>query len=63
MLLCQMRDINSMSVGEYHGSKQAQLSVMHKIRAIKGLVVCNNWDLESLNLLNGLALGNRPLSI
>ena len=28
-----------------------------KGRAIKGLVVCNNWDLEPLDLLNGLALG------
>ena len=25
--------------------------------AIKGLVVCNNWDLEPLDLLNGLGLG------
>ena len=27
-----------------------------KGRAIKGLVVCNNMDLEPLDLLNGLAL-------
>ncbi len=26
-------------------------------RAIKGLVVCNNWDLEPWDLVNGLALG------
>ncbi len=25
--------------------------------AIKGLVVCNNWNLKTLDLLNGLALG------
>ena len=28
-----------------------------KVRASKELVVCNNWDLEHLDLLNGLALG------
>ncbi len=28
-----------------------------KGRAIKGLVVCTNWDLETLDLLNGLTLG------
>ena len=33
----------------------AQLGLPDKGRAIKGLVVCN-WDLEPLNLLNGLAL-------
>ena len=58
-----MRDINSMSRGgmpwpkrgatQYH----AQLGLPHKSRAIKGLVVCNNWNLEPLDLLNGLALG------
>ncbi len=31
-------------------------------RAIKGLVVFNNWDLEPLDLLNGLALGCYQLS-
>ena len=35
----------------------AQLGLSDKGRAIKGLVVCNNWDLEPLELLNGLALG------
>ncbi len=35
----------------------AQLGLPDKGRAIKGLVVCNNWDLEPLDLLNGLALG------
>ena len=38
---------------QYH----AQLGIPDKGRAIKGLVVCNNWYLESLDLLNGLALG------
>ena len=37
---------------QYH----AQLGLPDKGRAIKGLVVCNNWYLEPLNLLNGLAL-------
>ena len=35
----------------------AQLGLPDKGRASKGLVVCNNWDLELLDLLNGLALG------
>ena len=38
---------------QYH----AQLGLLVKGRAIKGLVVCNNWYLEPLDLLNGLALG------
>ncbi len=57
-----MRDINSMSTGNAlapNGATQyhAQLILPDKIRAIKGFVVCNNWDLEYLDLLNGLALG------
>ena len=35
----------------------AHLGIPVKGRSIKGLVVCNNWDLEPLNLLNCLALG------
>ncbi len=35
---------------------QAQLGLPEKGRTIKGLVVCINWDLEPLDLLNGLAL-------
>ena len=35
----------------------AQLGLPDKGRAIKGLVVCNSWDLEPLDLLKGLALG------
>ncbi len=38
---------------QYH----AQLGLPDKGRAIKGLVVCNNWDLEPLDPINGLALG------
>ncbi len=38
---------------QYH----AQLGLPDKGRAIKGLVVCNSWDLEPWDLLNGLALG------
>ncbi len=38
---------------QYH----AQLGPPDKVRVIKGLVVSNNWDLEPLDLLNGLALG------
>ena len=38
---------------QYH----AQLGLLDKGRAIKGLVVCNNWDIEPLDLLKGLALG------
>ncbi len=42
---------------QYH----AQLGLPDNGRTIKGLVVCNNWDLEPLDLLNGLALGcNQP---
>ncbi len=35
----------------------AQLRFPDKGRAIKGLFISNNWDLEPLDLLNGLALG------
>ncbi len=43
--------------------KQTQLSTMHtahlglpdKDRAVKGLVVYDNWDLDPLYMLNGLA--------
>ena len=38
---------------QYH----AQLGLPDKGHAIKRFVVCNVWDLEPLNLLNGLALG------
>ena len=57
-----MRDINDMSRGmpwfqtgatQYH----EQLGLPDKGHAIKGLVVCNEWDLETLDLPNGLALG------
>ncbi len=35
----------------------AQFRLPDKGRATKGLVVCKNWDLKPLDLLNGLALG------
>ena len=38
---------------QYH----AQLGLPDKVCAIKGLVVCNDWDLEPLDLLKGVALG------
>ena len=38
---------------QYH----EQLGLPDKGHAIKGLVVCNEWDLETLDLPNGLALG------
>ena len=52
-----MRDINSMSKGNalaYKGSTQyhVHLGLPDKGRAIKGLVVCNNWDIEPLDLLS-----------
>ncbi len=40
-------------VTQYH----ALLGHTDKGRAIKGLVVCNNKDIEPLDLQNGLALG------
>ncbi len=38
---------------QYH----TQSGLPDKGRAIKWLVLCKNWDLEPLDLLNGLALG------
>ena len=38
---------------QYH----AQLGLPDKAHTIERLVVCNYWDLEPLDLLNGLALG------
>ena len=57
-----MRDINNMSVGNAlalnrRNSVPAQLGLPDICRAIKGLVVCNNLDLEPLDLQNGLDLG------
>ena len=43
----------NIGVTYYH----TQLELPDKGRAIKGLVVCNNLDLEPLDLLIGLALG------
>ncbi len=55
-------DVNSMSRENAlapTGTTQyyAQLGLSDEGRAIKGLVVCNSWDLEPLDLLNGLAFG------
>ncbi len=36
---------------------RAQLGLPNKGCAIKGLIFCNDCDLEPLDLLNGLALG------
>ncbi len=57
-----MCDINRKSRGipwsQTGATKQhAQLGLTDKGHAIKGLVVCNDWDLEPLDLLNGQALG------
>ncbi len=38
---------------QYH----AQLGLPDKGRAIKGLIVCNSWDLEPREWLNGLVPG------
>ncbi len=40
-----------------HVIDSALLGLPDKGRALKGLVVCTNWDLEPLDLINGLALG------
>ncbi len=39
------------------GATHAQLGLSDKGRAINGLIVCNDWYLRPLDLLNGLALG------
>ncbi len=58
--ICELVGVVSVGGGGCIGPKQMQLSTVglpYKGRAIKGLVVCNNWNLEPLDLLNGLALG------
>ncbi len=62
MLLCQMRDTKSMSRGNAlaqnrRDSVTCKVRTSDKGRAIKEFVVCNNWDLESFDLLNGRTLG------
>ena len=57
-----MRDINSMSMGNAlvpnrRNSVPCTVRIPEKGGAIKWLVVCNNWDLEPLDLLDGLAIG------
>ncbi len=60
LLFCQMRDINSMR-REWLSPKNApcieQLRLPDKGRAIKGLVVCNSWDVDRpLDLHNGMVV-------
>ena len=55
-----MREINSMNRSNTlapNRRNHAQVGLIDKGRAIKGLVVCNDLNLEPLDLLNGLALG------
>ena len=40
----------------------AQLGLPDKGRAMNRLVICNNWNLDPLDLLNGLALGYYQMS-
>ena len=35
----------------------SHLGLPDKGREIKGLLVCNKWDLEPMDLVNGTALG------
>ena len=51
-----MRDTNSKGRGNISSKtgathSHAQLGLPNKGRAIKGLVVCNDWDLEPLDQL------------
>ena len=54
-----MRNIDSIRPWPQTGATQynAHLGLLDKGRAIKRLVVFNNWDLEPLDLINSLALG------
>ncbi len=56
-----MRDIYGMSSGialspSRRNSVPCTVGLLDKGHAFKWLVVCNNWDLEPLDLLNGMAL-------
>ena len=53
LIVCVRGMLVPIGATQYH----AQLGLQDKGRAMKGLVVCNDWDLEPLDLLNGLALG------
>ena len=61
MLICHVHDSNSMSWGNALNQIRCNLSpctvriLSDKGSAIKGLVVCNGWDLVPLDMLNGLA--------
>ncbi len=62
-----MCDINSMSRSDASNRRNSVPCTVRTSRhrsCSKGLVVCNDWDIKRLDLLNGLALGiviNRPL--
>ena len=61
LVLYQICDIHSMSRENALTQKlsinaHSQLGLPDKGCAIKGFVVCNDWDLETFDLLNGLAL-------
>ena len=45
---------------QYHA--HSQLALTDKNHAITGFVFCNDWDLEPLDLLNGLTLGCYQMS-
>ncbi len=47
--------IHWLKIGAIHNF--SQIGLLYKGHKIKGLVVCNGWTLEPLDLLNGLALG------
>ncbi len=57
-----MHDIDSMSranalAPNRYNSVACTVRTSYEGHAIKGLIVCNDWDLEPLNWLNVLALG------
>ncbi len=57
LLLCQKRNISSMSrVNSLDPNRPCTVRTSRQRSCNKGLVVCNNWDIEPLELLNGPAL-------
>ena len=61
LILCVIaKDINSLGRGNALAPNQRNsipCTVPEKGRAIKLLVVCNSWDLEPVDLPNGVAPG------
>ncbi len=55
-----LRDIYSMSRGNVFAKNRRKPS---KLRSIKGLVVCSSWDLEPLDLLNGLVINRHLIEV